>query len=108
MKEVEETKESLIAILNDAYKKASKIHNQALKKWNEIELDMSDVENLSIAGAPAAKILQISLEATDKILKVATLLKDVVIDKDGRGGAEHRDLNDIMTEAMDELDKEGS
>ena len=106
MKEVTESRESLIEVLNDAYKKASKIHNKANRAWDTIEIDMADVDNLAAAGGAAAKILQLSLDATDKILKVAQLLKDVVlVDTPGTGD---KDMNDLMNQAIKELEEEGS
>lgn len=108
MKEVTEDRESLLSILNDAYKRSAKAGNLAKRKWEEIEVDFSDPEALAVGGMAAAKILQLSLDATDKIIKIATILKDVVIDKKDGTDSATRDMNSLMAEAMDELEKEES
>ena len=75
------TEENLIDILNVIYDKANNIYDKAIDAWDAICGDLDNANQIAIAGEQASSILRLASEASDKMIRIASLLKELVLSK---------------------------
>jgi len=98
-------KESLIGLLNILLKRQQDVWDLSFKKFKDIEKTLkADGNTFAIVAEGASKILAIADSSSDKMIKVAGLLKELALAADK--GPAMGEVSDSERQALlDEIDK---